>query len=55
MIEEQLKTTFEQLIRDTLEDQHACAYEREVSCIELLDGRKAQVTLKIDTDSDDWM
>jgi len=55
MIEEQLKTTFARLIKDARDDLYACAYEREVACIELINGRRAQVTLKIETDEDDWM
>lgn len=54
MIEEQFKETFARLIGDARDDQYADSYERDVSIIELLDGRRAKVTMKLDTDDREW-
>ncbi len=51
----ELESTYIRLIRDLQDDQFANASERVATCIELADGRRAQVTMKIETDEDMWM
>ena len=50
-----LDTTYIQLIRNMQDDPFATAIERPATYIELADGRRAQVTIKIETDKDEWM
>jgi len=57
MIEEQLVATFAKLLTH-LQGSHTeghCSSRQEVAIIKLSDGRRAQVTLKIDADEAAWM
>ena len=50
---EKCEATCRQLITDIQDEKFVGALEREVSCMELLDGRRAKLTMKIDVDKRD--
>ena len=44
-----------QILLQDMEDDMFSASERVVERIDLPDGRRAEVTMRIDTDENDWM
>lgn len=54
-ITDELNSTYMRLLRDLQDDNFANASEREVIMTKLPDGREAQVTMKVETDADEWM